>query len=69
MADVFRGAVLAVARGQWEAGRAIGLRTPGILVHIVLPQALRVAGRPYVNTLDHAGQGHVAGVGHRARRT
>ena len=51
MADVFRGAVLAVARGQWEAGRAIGLRTPGILVHIVLPQALRVAGPPYVNTL------------------
>lgn len=51
MADVFRGAVLAVARGQWEAGRAVGLRAPGILVHIVLPQALRVAGPPYVNTL------------------
>lgn len=51
MADVFRGALLAVARGQWEAGRAIGLMTPGILVDIVLPQALRVAGPPYVNTL------------------
>jgi len=51
MADVFRGAMLAVAQGQWEAGRAIGLRTPTILVDIVLPQALRVAGPPYVNTL------------------
>jgi His/Glu/Gln/Arg/opine family amino acid ABC transporter permease subunit len=51
MADVFRGAMLAVARGQWEAGRAVGLMTPGILAHIVLPQALRVAGPPYVNTL------------------
>jgi His/Glu/Gln/Arg/opine family amino acid ABC transporter permease subunit len=51
MADVFRGAMLAVVRGQWEAGRAIGLMTPGILIHIVLPQALRVAGPPYVNTL------------------
>jgi polar amino acid transport system permease protein len=51
MADVFRGAMLAVARGQWEAGRAVGLMTPGILTHIVLPQALRVAGPPYVNTL------------------
>src|SRR5882762_9159311 len=49
MADVFRGAMLAVARGQWEAGRAIGLKTPGILIDIVLPQALRVAGPPYVN--------------------
>jgi ABC-type amino acid transport system permease subunit len=51
MADVFRGAMLAVARGQWEAGRAIGLKTPSILIDIVLPQALRVAGPPYVNTL------------------
>src|ERR1700738_3760345 len=51
MADVFRGAMLAVAQGQWEAGRAIGLRTPTILVDIVLPQALRGAGAPYVNTL------------------
>jgi polar amino acid transport system permease protein len=51
MADVFRGAMLAVARGQWEAGRAVGLMTPDILTHIVLPQALRVAGPPYVNTL------------------
>lgn len=51
MADVFRGAVLAVARGQWEAGRAIGLMTPAILIHVVIPQALRVAGPPYVNTL------------------
>ncbi len=51
MADVFRGAVLAVPRGQWEAGRSIGLRTPRILADVVMPQALRVAGPPYVNTL------------------
>jgi polar amino acid transport system permease protein len=51
MADVFRGAMLAVPQGQWEAGRSIGLRAPGILGHIVLPQALRVAGPPYVNTV------------------
>jgi polar amino acid transport system permease protein len=51
MADVFRGAVLAVAQGQWEAGRSIGLRTPRIFTDIILPQAIRVAGPPYINTL------------------
>jgi polar amino acid transport system permease protein len=51
MAEVFRGAMLAVPRGQWEAGRSIGLRTPGILRYIVLPQAIRVASPPYVNTV------------------
>lgn len=51
MADVFRGAVLAVSQGQWEAGRSIGLRTPRILADIVLPQAMRVAGPPYINTV------------------
>jgi His/Glu/Gln/Arg/opine family amino acid ABC transporter permease subunit len=50
MTEVFRGAVLAVPRQQWEAGRAIGMRTPGILRDVVLVQALRVAGPPYVNT-------------------
>lgn len=51
MADVFRGAVLVVPKGQWEAGRSIGLRTPRILTDIVIPQALRVAGPPYINTV------------------
>jgi polar amino acid transport system permease protein len=51
MAEVFRGAVLAVPKGQWEAGRSIGLRTPRIMADIVLPQVLRVAGPPYINTV------------------
>lgn len=50
MTEVFRGAVLAVPRTQWEAGRAIGMRTPGILRDVVLVQALKVAGAPYINT-------------------
>lgn len=51
MTEVFRAAVLGVPRGQWEAGRAIGMRTPAILREIVLGQALRLAGAPYINTL------------------
>ncbi|MEO5692983.1 MAG: amino acid ABC transporter permease [Usitatibacter sp.] len=50
MAEVFRGAVLSVPRGQWEAARAVGLRTPRILLDVVLAQATRVAGPPYINT-------------------
>jgi polar amino acid transport system permease protein len=50
MTEVFRAAVLAVPRGQWEAGRAIGLRTPRILADIVLMQAIRVAAPPFINT-------------------
>lgn len=51
MAEVFRGAVLAVPKGQWEAGRSIGLRTPRIMADIILPQVLRIAGPPYINTV------------------
>jgi His/Glu/Gln/Arg/opine family amino acid ABC transporter permease subunit len=50
MTEVFRGAVLAVPKGQWEAARAIGMRTPRILLDVVLVQALKVAGAPYINT-------------------
>jgi polar amino acid transport system permease protein len=50
MTEVFRGAVLSVPAGQWDAGRAIGLTTPRILIDIVFRQALRVAAPPFVNT-------------------
>jgi len=43
--------ILTVPNGQWEAGRTIGLRTPRIVTDIILPQALRVAGPPYINTV------------------
>ena len=50
MTEVFRGAVLSVSAGQWDAGRAIGLTTPRILTDIVFRQALRVAAPPFINT-------------------
>jgi len=50
MTEVFRGAILSVPVGQWEAGRAIGLVRSKILVHIIFQQALRVAAPPYINT-------------------
>lgn len=50
MTEVFRGAVLSVPKGQWEAARAVGLTTPRILLEVVLTQAVRVAGPPFINT-------------------
>lgn len=43
MAEIHRGGLLGVPRGQVEAGRALALRYGGIQRLIVVPQALRVA--------------------------
>jgi polar amino acid transport system permease protein len=50
MTEVFRAAVLAIPLAQWEAGRAIGLGTTRIMIDIIVPQALRIAGPPFINT-------------------
>ena len=42
IAEIVRGGILAVPRGQWEAARSLGLHNGVILRRIVLPQALRV---------------------------
>ena len=41
LAEVVRGGLQAVPKGQIEAGQAIGLQPPGVMRLIVLPQALR----------------------------
>lgn len=43
MAEIHRGGLLAVPKGQIEAGRALALRYGGIQRLIVIPQALRVS--------------------------
>ncbi len=48
-AEVYRGALLAIPRGQTEAGKALGMGAPQILRHILLPQALRLALPPMTN--------------------
>lgn len=42
IAEIVRAGITAVSHGQWEAGRALGLRNGAILRMIILPQALRV---------------------------
>ncbi|EUB99657.1 polar amino acid ABC transporter, inner membrane subunit [Rhizobium sp. CF080] len=46
IAEIFRGGLNAVGHGQWEAGRAIGLKDRDTLRLIILPQALRVIVPP-----------------------
>lgn len=42
-AEYLRAAIQALPRNQFEAGRAIGLGRAGTIVHVILPQALRLA--------------------------
>jgi polar amino acid transport system permease protein len=50
-AEILRGAVESVPKGQWEAAAALGLSRLQTLRKIVLPQALIVALRPYGNEI------------------
>lgn len=43
IAEIHRGGLLAVHKGQLEAGKALGIRYSGVQRLIVIPQALRVA--------------------------
>ncbi len=48
-AEVYRGALLAIPRGQTEAARALGMSPMQSLRHVLLPQALRTALPPMTN--------------------
>jgi polar amino acid transport system substrate-binding protein len=48
-AEVYRGALLAIPRGQSEASRALGLGPVQTLRHVLVPQALRLALPPMTN--------------------
>lgn len=50
-AEILRGALESVLRGQWEAAAALGLSRLQTLRKIIMPQALIVALRPYGNEI------------------
>ena len=58
IAEIVRAGILAVDRGQVDAARALGLRTPATLRHVVFPQALRVIVPPltsqYLNLIKNS---------------
>ena len=51
LADIWRGGVEALPRGQWEAAAALGLHRLARLRLIILPQALRMTLPPAVGFL------------------
>jgi polar amino acid transport system permease protein len=51
LAEIWRGCVEAIPRGQWEAARSLALSFGEQLRHVILPQALRIAVPPTVGFL------------------
>jgi polar amino acid transport system permease protein len=51
MSEIFRGAIAAVPRGQWDAGQVIGLSYAQRLQWVILPQSLRLIYAPACNAL------------------
>lgn len=50
-AEIFRSAIMAVSKGQWEAASMIGLTYPQTMFRVVMPQAFRIAFPPLFNSL------------------
>lgn len=50
-AEILRGAIESVPKGQWEGAASLGLHKVQTLWKIILPQALIVALRPYGNEI------------------
>ncbi|MBL8590866.1 MAG: amino acid ABC transporter permease [Methylobacteriaceae bacterium] len=48
-AEIFRGGIESLERGQWDAARALGLKSWLVLRLVILPQAIRRMLPPYVN--------------------
>ncbi|CAA9347832.1 MAG: ABC transporter, permease protein (cluster 3, basic aa/glutamine/opines) [uncultured Microvirga sp.] len=51
LGDIWHGAVVAIARTQWEAGASLGLSFLEQLRYIIVPQAVRIAIPPTVGFL------------------
>lgn len=48
-AEIIRGGIISIDRGQWDAAHAVGMRHSQVLGKVVLPQAFRRMVPPLVN--------------------
>jgi polar amino acid transport system permease protein len=51
LGEIWRGAIVAIPKTQWEAGASLGLSLIEQLRHVIAPQALRIATPPTVGFL------------------
>jgi polar amino acid transport system permease protein len=48
-AEIFRGGIMSIDKGQWQAAKAIGMMPWQVMYRVVLPQATRRMIPPFVN--------------------
>ena len=48
-AEIFRGGIISIERGQWDAAKALGLGPWPMMRRVILPQAVRRMIPPFVN--------------------
>ena len=53
-AEIFRGGIQSLDRGQWEAGRAIGMSYFQVMRRVILPQAVRRMVPAFANRIIEA---------------
>lgn len=47
--EIFRGGIISIDKGQWQASRALGMTWLELMQHIILPQAVKRMTPPFVN--------------------
>jgi len=47
--EIFRGGIISIDKGQWQAARALGMTNAELMRHIILPQAIKRMVPPFVN--------------------
>jgi polar amino acid transport system permease protein len=47
--EIFRGGIISIDKGQWQAARALGMTNAELMRHIILPQAMKRMVPPFVN--------------------
>jgi polar amino acid transport system permease protein len=47
--EIFRGGIISIDKGQWQAARALGMTSGEMMRHIILPQATKRMVPPFVN--------------------
>lgn len=55
-AEIWRGGIFGIGRGQWDAGAALGLGPVALLLQVILPQAIRRMLPPFTNRLVEVGK-------------
>ena len=49
--EIFRGGIISIDKGQWDAARALGLSYVKMMVFVILPQAVRRMIPPFSNQM------------------